>query len=204
MGIAAEIAEYLLDTTEWRLGVDDPVFSIESVFEGVPRHRVFERGRSPFHIDVTQFVGTIQCIEKFSTKESAEDFDRQQVTRVSIYPFRSIRGQSAAGDNAVKVRMKEQILSPGVQHRSDADSRAETFFVFREFKQCCGSGIEQDFENRFFVSECEWIQIVGDRKYDMEMRCGKYAFQSFGKPFGPLRSLTFGTVPVATGVVRDP
>jgi hypothetical protein len=99
--------------------------------------------------------------------------------------------------------MKEQILSPGMQHRGDSDSRAETFLVFCEFKQCCGRGIEKDFENGFLISECERIQIVRNGEYDMKMRRRQHAFQSFGKPFGSPGSLTFRTMPVAAGIVRD-
>ena len=62
-------------------------------------------------------------------EEAAEDLDVQEEPVSASDPPRVIRADSAAGYDAVDVRMEMEILSPSVQHGKKADGGAQMLGV---------------------------------------------------------------------------
>src|ERR1035438_8262542 len=63
--------------------------------------------------------------DKFA-EEAAEDLVRKEERILPTSdPAGAIGGESAAGHDAVQVRMKMQVLTPGVQHGKEADGGTE-------------------------------------------------------------------------------
>ncbi len=80
-------------------------------------------------------MGLLQSIQEFVAKDTAENLDRQEETRMRRDPASVIRGQAAAGHHAMDMRMSVQGLSPGMQNTEKADFGAETFGIGGHFQK---------------------------------------------------------------------
>ena len=58
-------------------------------------------------------------------------------------PARLIGRESARRNDAMEVRMEEQVLSPRVQDAEEADLRSEVFRIRGDFEHGCRAGAEQ-------------------------------------------------------------
>ena len=85
---------------------------------------------------------SFEAVEELCAEESAEDADGEEEPRSRTHPARTVGTETAPGDEAVQMRMEEQILPPGVQDGGKADLRAEMLFVKSNFFQCLRSRIE--------------------------------------------------------------
>ena len=61
--------------------------------------------------------------EEFAAEERAEDMDGEEKVGRRRNPARAVERESAAGDDAVDVRMKQERAGPGVQDRGDRELR---------------------------------------------------------------------------------
>ena len=57
-----------------------------------------------------------------------------------VNPTFIVGGEAACGNQAVYVRMQEQVLPPGVQDADEPDLRAESLRVGRDFEHGRGTG----------------------------------------------------------------
>src|SRR5215471_18218591 len=73
-----------------------------------------------------------------------ENPDRQEEVRSTGYPALAIRGQSSAGHYAVQMRMNLEVLSPGVQHREEADLGPQMLGVGSNGFQRFGRSLEEN------------------------------------------------------------
>jgi hypothetical protein len=63
--------------------------------------------------------------EKFAEKMAEDLIGKEEGMLPTSDPAAAVGGESAAGNDAVQVRMKMQVLTPGVQHGKEADGSAE-------------------------------------------------------------------------------
>ena len=63
---------------------------------------------------------------------AGEHPDRQEKSRPAGNPSIAAGRQPAAGDDAMQVRMKLKVLSPGVQDGEEADLRTQVFGIGRD------------------------------------------------------------------------
>ena len=125
----------------------------------------------------------------------------KQVGMLAGDPSFALCTQGASGNEAVEMNMGLELLIPGMQDGHKAQFAAKLLFT----KSCQGlrDGLKQDGEHHGFVCEDDWIQLMGEGKYDMEVGKG----QQFGflllKP--PLSGdlLTFGAVSITAGMIDD-
>ena len=101
------------------------------------------------------------------------------------------------------VRMMLERLAPGMEHGENAEVGTEMARIGGEFAQRLGRGPKQDGVNARLVLEGD----PGDRgrqgENDMEIGNGQEFGFSLAQPSLAGRPLTFGTVPIAAGVVGD-
>ena len=101
------------------------------------------------------------------------------------------------------VRMMLERLAPGMEHGENAEVGTEMARIGGEFAQRLGRGPKQDGVNARLVLEGN----SGDRgrqgENDMEIGNGQEFGFSLAQPSLAGRPLTFGTVPIAAGVVGD-
>src|SRR5215472_18566413 len=91
MGVAAQIAQHLHRTAKGRLGVDDPILTVQAAQQLRELSRISERGRRARTVEFLTAVETLQSGEKFSAKDTAENFHRQKEPITSANPTTVVR-----------------------------------------------------------------------------------------------------------------
>ena len=115
-------------------------------------------------------------------------------------PTRSAGTQGPTGDNAVKMGMVIQLLSPGVKNGSQSKISFET--VVSKFQKRLRSGFKQDCIKQFLISQHEGFEFFWDGKNAMKIRDGQETPKLFIKPIQAFGRKALGTMPVPTGSRR--
>ncbi len=129
VGVSSEVAEDLLGSAEGGLGVDDPVFLVEMVTKRCPCPRMGEVGSASREIEHGVFVRVVEGGEKLPPEKPAEHLNRQEVALTPGDPALCVKRQPTTGDDAVQMRVEQEILPPGVQEGGRGDLRAEVVGV---------------------------------------------------------------------------
>jgi hypothetical protein len=116
----------------------------------------------------------------------------------------TVRRDAAARDNAVKMGMMEQILSPGVKHSEEADLGAQMFGIGGDGRQGFGSGFEQDAIYQILVLISDAGNVFGNSKDNVKIFAIQNLGFSFFNPLGAGERLALWTVPIAATVVAGP
>jgi len=129
MGVASQILQHTLRSTEGRLGVHDPFDA-----GGLPT-KCAKRGRIG---EVAEFAGEVKLAIAESGPHRAQELLSKQAAQYTYGekerfttgdPAGAVRRETAAGHNAMQVRMEMQILTPGVEHGEEADGGSEMFGI---------------------------------------------------------------------------
>lgn len=102
------------------------------------------------------------------------------------------------------VRMVRHRRSPGVEHRGDADARAEVSWVGGDGQHRLRCRLEQQVVDERLVLERDVGGLGGQREHDMEVADRQQVGLALGQPRPCGRALALRAVPVAAGVVGDP
>ncbi len=129
MGLAGEIGENGLGSGEVSLGVDDPLGPARSGEDGVEGALVGEQSEIAEEPEAASLVQGGDAFEKQATKEARQHAHRQEEAELAGDPARPVRGQAAAGNDDVDMRMMGQRRAPGVEHSGEADARAQMLRV---------------------------------------------------------------------------
>src|SRR5215207_5142728 len=169
MGVAAEIGEYLSWSAEGLLGVDDPVdppqggeMAREPVGIGEPRE-VAEEAQPSFG------KGGGEALEEQPSEQAGQRLHGEEEVRLAMDPAGSVHRQSAARDDAVKVRMMGERLPPGVKNHDGADLGAEATRVRGEHRQSLCGGLEQDGVDGGLVLEGDGSDRLRNREDDVRL-----------------------------------
>ena len=132
----------------------------------------------------------------------AEEAHRQKEGGLSAAdPARAIERDSTAGHDAMQVRMQMQILSPGMQHREEADVGAEQSGVGGGFKQRGGGRAEQDGVDQLRVLKCQAADLRRQREHDVEVGHGQKLGFALCEPAGASLGLALGAMPIPARVI---
>lgn len=85
-------------------------------------------------------------------------------------PQTTIIRDAAAGDQAVDMRMKVELLRPGVQDGENADGTADITRIARKLDDRLGGGLHQNGIAVTLVGAHHLAQFVGHCDGDMEVR----------------------------------
>ena len=107
-----------------------------------------------------------------------------------VDPARTVGREPSAGDDAVDVRVEEQLARPGVQHRRKP-----------ELEERLRRAREEHGEELLAAKAHECTQLRGEREYCMKVTDRQDAFLALGDPLRLREALALGTVPVPTRVV---
>jgi len=99
--------------------------------------------------------------------------------------------------------MQMQILAPGVQHRHEANPRAEVLGIRRDSLQRLGRSTEEDAVYRPFVLQGDSGDLLGDGKDDVEVFDGEEILFSIGDPLMSGGRLALWAVAIPAGVVGN-
>ena len=104
----------------------------------------------------------------------------------------------------MQVGMKEQILSPTVQYREEADLGAQMLGIGRDGGQGLGRGSEQNAVDEIFVLVSNSRDLFGEREDDVKIvRLEDFRFPFF-EPFRTGQRLALGAVSIAAAIVAGP
>jgi len=92
------------------------------------------------------------------TEAAGESFDRQEEPALGGDPPFLEERQTAAGNDAVEVRMEVHILAPTMEDPEEAEFHSETFG--RGEEERLGGGAEEDSVDDFFVVEGEGSDLL--------------------------------------------
>jgi hypothetical protein len=100
-------------------------------------------------------------VEKLAAEDAAEDLDGEEEGIFRMNPARVAWIETAGGDNAVKMRMQSQVLSPGVQDAEEANLGSEMLGVGRNFEHGLSAGAEEQIVKQPWIALTERVQLVG-------------------------------------------
>jgi hypothetical protein len=130
---AAEVAEHLHRAAEGGLVIYQPVLPVHSPQELIKLLWIRQGGSQPRTEDSFAPIEAFQTSAELATKHAAEDFHWQK--EAWTFPMAVVRRQPASWAGAVNIRMKQQILPPGMQNADQADLCARVFRVRRHRHQ---------------------------------------------------------------------
>src|SRR5271170_2628372 len=84
-------------------------------------------------------------------------------------PAGAVGGETAARDDAVQMRMKVQVLTPGVQHGKEADGGAEMFRIGGDGEQGFRSRLKQEVVNLPRVLKGQAADLLRKSEDDVEI-----------------------------------
>ena len=152
-----------------------------------------------------KFAG-IECFLEGLQKEPAEQRgqnpDRQEKVRPAGNPAITARRRSAAGHDAMQVRMKLEVLSPTVQDGKEADLRTEVFGIGRDGSQSFGRGPEENAVDSLLVLESDRGNLFRHGEDDMKVRDLKKFGLAILNPLGAGQGLTFWAMAIAAASCR--
>ena len=114
-----------------------------------------------------------------------------------------VRRQSAAGHDAVNVRMTLQGLAPGMQNAEEADLGAEVLGIGGDFQQRGGAGLEQESEQELLVLPDQRHQRMRHAEDQVVVADRQQFLLPGAQPLLACVGLALRTVAVSAGVVRD-
>jgi hypothetical protein len=134
MGVAAQVLEHILGAAEGWFGVDDPIFAEERSQPGSEVLGLREPSQIAGKMKLTILKGRLETGDELTAKHTPEYLDGEKEAREGSNPAGVIERESAGGDHAMDMRMKLELLVPGVQHAEEADLSPEMSGVASDFE----------------------------------------------------------------------
>ena len=98
------------------LGIDHPLGLAQRRQEGSEGSRLGERGAVAEEREASGLVGSAERVEEQSPEQARENPYRQKEPRAAQHSTRVIKGDAAARDDHVRMRMMGHRRAPGVEH----------------------------------------------------------------------------------------
>src|SRR4051812_7030611 len=99
--------------------------------------------------------------------------------------------------------MVQQILSPCMQKRKEANARAQMLRIGRDGQQSLRTGLEQKRVEDTLVLQCQSVELLWRGEHDVVVINGQQFAPAFLDPFGPLCLLALRAMAVSAGGVND-
>ena len=143
MGVPAQILEYILRATEGRFGVDHPVLSEQWPQPGSEDLRLGEQCQIPREAELAVPEGALETGNELAPKNATEHTNRKKEPIVGFNPKRVIERQPTGGNDTMDMRVKLELLVPGMQHAEEADLSTQMSGIAGDFEKCFCTGLEQ-------------------------------------------------------------
>ena len=201
VGVATEVVEDAGGSVEGRLGVDDPLGLAQGPEVPVEGGGIGERGEGAGQVQAALAVGVFEGLEEEGAEAAREDADGQEEAGPAGDPAIALRGEAAAGDDAVQMGVEGKIRAPGMQDGEEADRGAEVLGVGGDLAQGAGCGAEEQGVECALVLQGDRGDRGGQREDDMEILAVQQFVPALGDPGGAGGALALGAVAVAAGTV---
>ena len=204
VGVAAEVAKNMFGSTEGRLGVDVPVLVFE-LFDQLLEHRgITESSSRPSQVEQSSVMKSAESGEELLAEDSAQDRNGQQEHRMAgRNPALMIGRQSATGNDAMNMVVRQQVRTPCVQDGEEPDLGAEALGIASDFKQGLRDGFEEQIENRPARCQCQRVQLMGQSEDDVKVVGVDEIAPLSVEPYSSCLGLALGATARTAGVKRD-
>ena len=135
--------------------------------------------------------------------ELGQGLDGNQEGLARRMPGGAVIGHAAAGDQAVDVRVVEQLLGPGVQDGEHADGAADVARIAGQFDDGLGGGLHQQGVAVTLVGAQRVPQFLGHGDGDVEIGDRQHLALRAVEPASVWSAMTFRTGPVLAGVIGE-
>lgn len=100
--------------------------------------------------------------------------------------------------------MELEVLPPSMQNSCDSGHSTEIFPIRAQFQHRFGGCLEKQSIHSTLLAAKRRIQLRGNSKNNMEIRCIEQVFLLLVNPLFFRKGLALWAVPIPAGVVRDP
>jgi hypothetical protein len=104
---------------------------------------------------------SLKEIEELAAEHAAEDLHREKERILGMNPMGVAWIETAGRNDAVKMRMQSQVLSPGMQNAEEADLGSKVLGVGRNFEHGLSAGAEEQIVEQPWIALTERVQLVG-------------------------------------------
>src|SRR5580700_5452206 len=200
MRIAGQILEHASRSTERRLHVNYP-FELRDCFaHGLERGRLGQIAKLAGEMEPAFAKSPCQGEKEEFAELTAEDLIRKEEGILPASdPAAAVGGEAAAGNDAMQVRMKMQVLTPSVQHGKEADGSTKVPGVGGDGEESFRSSLKQDGIDLSWILKCQATDLPWKSERDVEVRNGQQLRLPVGEPLGASGSLALGTVAITKG-----
>src|SRR5450759_2241692 len=204
VGVSGEVAQDLFGPAEGGLGVDDPFAAAGVIEQSGEGGRICQVSQRAVEGEFAVLEGDSEVVQEDSAKEAREHAHGQEEVLFAGDPALAISRQAAGGDDAVKMGMVEQVLSPGVQDGEEADCRVQMLGVSGDGQKSPRGGAEEDLVEGPLVLQGDGSQkLVGDGEDHVEVGNRQQLGLTRGEPVGAAASPALGAVAITARVVGD-
>ena len=113
---------------------------------------------------------SLQSGDELAAKDATEYAHRQEEGIARMDPAGVIERKTSGWNQAVEMRMEQQVLTPTVEDGKETDLCAEMFGVGGDLKQSLGRGVEQQVVEDLLVDQGKMCQMMRHREDDVDIR----------------------------------
>jgi len=172
VGVPREVWQDMLGSAEGGFGVDHPLLAKERTEEGAKRPVIGERLEVAREDEGAVCKRRPEAGDKLAAKHAAQLPDGQEEPMAGTYPPCAIGRESPDGNDAVDMRVVQQILSPGVEHTQKPNCRTEMPGARRDLEPRGRTRAKQEIVDDPLVLEGQPGEFVWQREHDMAVADG--------------------------------
>jgi len=203
VGVAGEVVENGFGSRKRGFRIHYPFGLLTGLQEFCEMLGLGQRLDGAVKLELAVSKGLFQRGEKEAAKEAGQDADRQEESLFAGYPALGVRGQSAAGYDAMDMGVMVKGLAPRVQDGDETQLGAQMPGIRADAQQRPGYGAKEEFIDQAFVLESDGGQWSGQSEDDVIIRHGQHFVLSSLAPERLVQVLAFGAMTIAAGIVRD-
>ena len=113
--------------------------------------------------------GLLQSVDEFSAEYLLEHFQGQEECGRATYPACAAGRQASRWNDTMDMRMKQEILAPGMQDREESDLGSKMFGIGGHLHKRLRHGAEQQVVEFNGVLPDHCVEQVGQRKDDVKV-----------------------------------
>jgi hypothetical protein len=118
-------------------------------------------------------------------------------------PAGVIWGQTSGWDEAVDMRVSEQVLAPGMQDGEESDLGAQVLGIGGYLEKRFRTGAEQEVIEDLFILQHQLTELMRQGEDNVDIGDRQEFILASGDPVVASSALTLGTVPIAATIKRD-
>jgi hypothetical protein len=115
---------------------------------------------------------SLESGDELSTKDPTEYAHRQEEGIAGVDPAGVIGRKTSGRNQAMQMRMEQQVLTPTVQHGEETDLCAEMFGVGGDLEQSLGRGVKQQVVEDLLVDQGQMREMMRRGEDDVDIGNG--------------------------------